>query len=52
MKENKFLKCLMLSAPEIQDQKKLFENCGLHVLKVYIIKGKIWLILLLIHLVL
>ncbi|XP_016055643.1 PREDICTED: poly [ADP-ribose] polymerase 9 [Miniopterus natalensis] len=34
MKENKFLKCLMLSAPEIQDQKKLFENCGLHVLKV------------------
>ncbi|XP_023611566.1 poly [ADP-ribose] polymerase 9 isoform X2 [Myotis lucifugus] len=34
MKENKFLKCLMLSTPEIQDQKKEFENCGLRVIKV------------------
>ncbi|XP_023611567.1 poly [ADP-ribose] polymerase 9 isoform X3 [Myotis lucifugus] len=33
MKENKFLKCLMLSTPEIQDQKKEFENCGLRVIK-------------------
>ncbi|XP_014402488.1 PREDICTED: poly [ADP-ribose] polymerase 9 isoform X2 [Myotis brandtii] len=34
MKENKFLKCLMLSTQEIQDQKKEFENCGLRVIKV------------------
>ncbi|XP_036204226.1 protein mono-ADP-ribosyltransferase PARP9 isoform X4 [Myotis myotis] len=34
MKENKFLKCLTLSTPEIQDQKKEFENCGLQVIKV------------------
>ncbi|ELK36430.1 Poly [ADP-ribose] polymerase 9 [Myotis davidii] len=34
MKENKFLKCLKLSTPEIQDQKKEFENCGLRVIKV------------------
>lgn len=34
MKENKFLKCLMLSTPEIQDQKKKFENCGFRVIKV------------------
>ncbi|XP_024433831.1 protein mono-ADP-ribosyltransferase PARP9 isoform X2 [Desmodus rotundus] len=34
MKENKFLKCLMLSTQEIQDQKKHFENCGLQVIKV------------------
>lgn len=40
MKEKKFLKCLMLSTPEIQDQKKEFENCGFQVIKVYIIKAK------------
>lgn len=34
MKRNKFLRCLKLSAEEIQDQKKLFENCGLQVIKV------------------
>ncbi|XP_036299725.1 protein mono-ADP-ribosyltransferase PARP9 isoform X3 [Pipistrellus kuhlii] len=34
MKENKFLKCLKLSTPEIQDQKKKFENCGFWVIKV------------------
>lgn len=34
MKENKFLKCLMLSTPEIQNQKKEFENCGFRVIKV------------------
>lgn len=34
MKENKFLKCLKLSTPEIQDQKKKFETCGFHVIKV------------------
>lgn len=34
MKENKFLKCLKLSTPEIQDQKKKFENCGFRVIKV------------------
>ena len=46
MKENTFLKWLTLSAPEIQDQKKQFEDCGLRVIKVYLIKGRIWLILL------
>ena len=40
MKENKFLKCLMLSTQEIQDQKKHFENCGLQVIKVYVTKTK------------
>ncbi|XP_036706859.1 protein mono-ADP-ribosyltransferase PARP9 isoform X3 [Balaenoptera musculus] len=34
MKENAFLKCLKLSAREIQDQKKQFEDCGLRVIKV------------------
>ncbi|XP_054431187.1 protein mono-ADP-ribosyltransferase PARP9 isoform X1 [Pteronotus mesoamericanus] len=34
MKENTFLKCLMLSTPEIQDQKRQFENCGLQVIQV------------------
>ncbi|XP_036907377.1 protein mono-ADP-ribosyltransferase PARP9 isoform X2 [Sturnira hondurensis] len=34
MKENKFLKCLMLSSQEIQDQKKQFENNGLQIIKV------------------
>ncbi|XP_059543655.1 protein mono-ADP-ribosyltransferase PARP9 [Myotis daubentonii] len=34
MKENKFLKCLTLSTPKIQNQKKEFENCGLQVIKV------------------
>nr|XP_035949610.1 protein mono-ADP-ribosyltransferase PARP9 isoform X3 [Halichoerus grypus] len=34
MKRNKFLRCLKLSAEEIQDQKKQFENCGLQVIKV------------------
>ncbi|XP_045707039.1 protein mono-ADP-ribosyltransferase PARP9 isoform X1 [Phyllostomus hastatus] len=34
MKENKFLKRLMLSTQEIQDQKKQFENCGLQIIKV------------------
>ncbi|XP_053519027.1 protein mono-ADP-ribosyltransferase PARP9 isoform X2 [Artibeus jamaicensis] len=34
MKENKFLKRLVLSAQEIQDQKKQFENCGLQIIKV------------------
>lgn len=34
MKENTFLKRLMLSAQEIQDQKKQFESCGLQVIKV------------------
>lgn len=34
MKENTFLKWLTLSAPEIQDQKKQFEDCGLRVIKV------------------
>ncbi|CAK6441715.1 unnamed protein product [Pipistrellus nathusii] len=34
MKENKFLECLKLSTPEIQDQKKKFENCGFRVIKV------------------
>lgn len=38
MKENKFLECLKLSTPEIQDQKKKFENCGFRVIKVYVIK--------------
>ncbi|XP_073750399.1 protein mono-ADP-ribosyltransferase PARP9 isoform X2 [Callorhinus ursinus] len=34
MKRNTFLRCLKLSAEEIQDQKKQFENCGLQVIKV------------------
>ncbi|KAK2494295.1 hypothetical protein MC885_013680 [Smutsia gigantea] len=34
MRENTFLKRLMLSAQEIQDQKKQFESCGLQVIKV------------------
>ncbi|XP_040106401.1 protein mono-ADP-ribosyltransferase PARP9 isoform X2 [Oryx dammah] len=34
MKENTFLKWLTLSAPEIQDKKKQFEDCGLRVIKV------------------
>ncbi|KAM5276382.1 protein mono-ADP-ribosyltransferase PARP9 isoform 2-T2 [Hipposideros larvatus] len=34
MKENTFLKCLRLSAQEIQDRKKQFESCGLQVIKV------------------
>uniref|UniRef100_A0A8D0PT66 Poly(ADP-ribose) polymerase family member 9 n=1 Tax=Sus scrofa TaxID=9823 RepID=A0A8D0PT66_PIG len=34
MKENTFLKCLKLSTPEIQDQKKQFEDCGFRVIKV------------------
>ncbi|KAB0403210.1 hypothetical protein E2I00_011186, partial [Balaenoptera physalus] len=34
MKENAFLKRLKLSAREIQDQKKQFEDCGLQVIKV------------------
>ena len=41
MKENTFLKWLTLSAPEIQDKKKQFEDCGLRVIKVYLIKGRI-----------
>lgn len=34
MKENKFLKHLKITTQEILDQKKLFENCGLRVIKV------------------
>ncbi|KAF3827504.1 hypothetical protein GH733_002990, partial [Mirounga leonina] len=34
MKRNTFLRCLKLSAEEIQDQKKQFENCGLQVEKI------------------
>uniref|UniRef100_A0A8C3YUS8 Poly(ADP-ribose) polymerase family member 9 n=1 Tax=Catagonus wagneri TaxID=51154 RepID=A0A8C3YUS8_9CETA len=34
MKENTFLKRLKLSTPEIQNQKKQFEDCGFRVLKV------------------
>lgn len=34
MKENTFLKRLMLPTQEIQNQKKQFENCGLQIIKV------------------
>ncbi|XP_042088131.1 protein mono-ADP-ribosyltransferase PARP9 isoform X2 [Ovis aries] len=34
VKEKTFLKWLTLSAPEIQDKKKQFEDCGLRVIKV------------------
>lgn len=46
MKKNTFLKCLKLSTEEIQAQKKQFESCGLQVIKVYLIEGRILLILL------